>query len=604
MRILLMGNPNVGKSALFSRLTGSDVVISNYSGTTVEYSGGSLSFGDEPAELIDVPGTFSLNPANKAEKAAVQMLDEADLIINVADATHLERNLYLTLQLLRQNRPLLLVLNMWDDSVKQNITTDLPRLEAMLGIPVVATCAVDGRGIETLKQKISSLLNQKRNKQAFKKNSQIPNQRTHTYPCESGDLPAADGEAAGADPDLWNLVDNIVRETQTRPEQKENIPNKFSHATVHPLWGPIIAVLILFLSFGFVAYIGDFLHEVLDDVFEWAWLPVTGWISAQLGQSGLIHNLLIGTLIDGSIDFEESFGLLTTGLFIPLAVVLPFIFCFYCILSLLEDIGYLPRLGVVVDSLMQRLGIHGLSVVPMMLGIGCNVPGVMAGRMLETRKERFIAATLIAIAIPCMAQQAMVIGLLGQAGLAGLAIVYATLFVLWVVLGWMMNLFLRGEASEMLIDLPPYRLPYWRSLGQKIYMRMMGFIRNALPYVLLGVFVVNVLYTMGVIGAISSALAPVMTGLFGLPGEAGGALIVGFLRKDVAVGMLAPLGMELAQLIVASVVLMVYFPCVATFVVLFKELGFADLIKLLLIMILIVLFTGGGLHLLLQAAGM
>ncbi|MDG5766166.1 ferrous iron transporter B [Balneolales bacterium ANBcel1] len=571
MRILLMGNPNVGKSAIFSHLTGTHVSVSNYSGTTVEYASGTLALEQGTAELIDTPGTFSMNPANKAEEAAVAMLGDADVIINVTDAGNLERNLYLTLQLLQTGKPVMVVLNMWDEARKKRIKTDTEKLEKRLGVPVIPTSAISGEGIAMLK-------------------SRLPEARPGT----SSTLPGKD---------LWKTSEQILRDTQQSPPESTSARMKLDHSTVHPVWGPAWAALVMLLSFLIVAVAGDALHDLLGDLFEFLWLPVATLGSNLLGGSGIVHNIIIGELIDGKIDFDESFGLITTGLYIPLAVVLPFIFSFYVVLSILEDVGYLPRLGVVVDNLMQRMGIQGASVVPMMLGIGCNVPGVMAGRMLETRRERLIVATLIAIVVPCVAQQAMVIGLLGKAGAIGLVIVYATLFLLWILLGWMMNLFLKGEPNELLIDLPPYRLPYWPSLVKKNYMRMSGFVRGALPYVLLGVLVVNLFYTLGLISYISDAFAPVITGLFGLPGEAGAALIVGFLRKDVAVGMLAPLGMELQQLIVASVVLMVYFPCVATFVVLFKELGLRDLLVLIGIMVVIVLITGGGLNLLLHYSG-
>ena len=571
MRVLLMGNPNVGKSAIFSRLTGSQVVVSNYSGTTVEYTSGKLKLESETAELIDVPGTYSLEPTNRAEKVASEMLEGGDVIVSVINATQLERSLYLALQLLQTGKPVIMALNMWDEAQKKGLIIDTGRLEELTGIPVVPTCALTGDGIPLLRNR-------------------LPEARNGAH--IAGDMTALMRQAA-----------DIGSRVQKMPGQRISRREKLDHATVHPFFGPVLALFVLFISFAIVAFLGDFLHEILRGVFELAWMPVVVRLSGVMGGEGLMHNIFIGGLIDGKINFVESFGLLTTGLFIPLAVVLPYIFCFYLTLSILEDVGYLPRLGVVIDAFMQRLGIHGLSVVPMMLGIGCNVPGVMAGRMLETRKERFIVATLIAIVVPCMAQQAMVIGLLGKAGIAGLAIVYGTLFLLWILLGMLMNFFLKGESPEMLIDLPPYRLPYWESLFKKIYMRMNGFITHALPYVLLGVFAVNLLYTFGIIGYISNAFAPVITGLFGLPGEAGGALIIGFLRKDVAVGMLAPLGMDLNQLIVASVVLMVYFPCIATFVVLFKEIGLWDLVRLTAIMICVVLLAGSGLHAILQATG-
>lgn len=571
MRILLMGTPNVGKSALFSRLTGARVLISNYSGTTVEFYKGIWNLEEGEAELIDVPGTYSLSPSNKAEEVASEILEKGDVIINVVDATNLERDLFFTRQLLQTGKPLLLVLNMWDVALSKKINIDVKKLESLLDIPIVTTCALTGEGIDELKSKV-------------KEAKSVANRS----------CPGSDQE-----------ISEILKLTEEKPKQDpdENHFFSFDYYSVHPITGPFIALLVLFLSFSFVALAGNELHEILESVFIFLWLPVVEWVSGLLSRTEWIHSILIGTLINGNIHFEESFGLLTTGLYIPLAVVLPYIFCFYVMLSLLEDIGYLPRLGLVIDNLMQRLGIQGLSIVPLMLGIGCNVPGVMAGRMLETKRERFIVATLIAICVPCMAQQAMVIGLLGQAGVWGLLIVYLFLFLIWLVLGFILNFFVKGQTSEMLIDLPRYQMPYWPSLTKKVYMRMNGFIRHALPYVLLGVFIVNLLYSFGFIQFVSHFFAPVITTLFGLPGEAGGALIVGFLRKDVAIGMLAPLGMELSQLMVASLVLMVYFPCVATFVVIFKELGLSDLIKLSLIMVLVVVLAGSGLHLLLQATG-
>ncbi|MEX0681417.1 MAG: ferrous iron transporter B [Balneolales bacterium] len=563
-----MGNPNAGKSAIFSRLTGSHVVVSNYSGTTVEFIRGKMKLADETAELTDVPGAYTLGPANRAEQVAADMLKDGDVIINVIDATNMESSLYLTLQLLQTGKPVLIVLNMWDEVLKQNIKIDIGKLESIFGVPVVSTSALSGEGIILLKKRLTEA-------------------RPGSLPLEIRN-------------DNLKAIGHIVRNTQQVPQNAPSFWQQLDYMTVHPVSGTLIALTTLFLSFAFVGWFGDWLQDdVIEELFKFFWLPVAESISAGLGSAGWIHDILIGERIEGRIDFIESFGLLTTGLFIPIAVVLPYVFCFFLVLSLLEDIGYLPRIGVVIDTLMQRLGLQGLSIVPIMLGIGCNVPGVMAGRVLETKKQRFIVATLIAIVVPCMAQQAMVIGLLGQAGITGLSIVYGTLFILWIVLGILMNLFLKGKTPEMLMDLPPFRLPYWESSLKKIYMRMNSFIKNALPFVLLGVFMVNLLYTMGIIDFISDAFSPVITTLFGLPGESGAALIVGFLRKDVAVGMLASLDMNLHQLIVASVVLMVYFPCVATFVVLFKELGIWDLLKLIMIMIVVVIIVGGGLNLLL-----
>jgi ferrous iron transport protein B len=319
---------------------------------------------------------------------------------------------------------------------------------------------------------------------------------------------------------------------------------------------------------------------------------------------GFLHDILIGKLVDGEVEWVESMGLLTTGLYVPFAMVLPYVFAFYLALGILEDSGYLPRLAVLIDTLMHRIGLHGLAIVPMMLGLGCNVPGALSTRVLETKKQRFIAATLMAIAVPCMAQLAMIFGLVGKlAGIEGLSIVFLTLFLVWIFLGLLLKRIVRGESLEIFMEVPPYRAPSGLALLKKLWMRIRSFLTTAIPFVCLGVFIVNLLYSLGIIGAIGNLFAPLMTEWLGLPSEAVGALIIGFLRKDVAVGMLLPLRLSQSQAIVASVVLTMYFPCVATFVVLFRELGAIDMLKSTGIMIVSALLVGGALHFLLGLLG-
>ncbi len=240
----------------------------------------------------------------------------------------------------------------------------------------------------------------------------------------------------------------------------------------------------------------------------------------------------------------------------------------------------------------------------MMLGLGCNVPGALGTRVLETRKERFVASTLMAVCVPCMAQIAVVAGLLGKHGPPGFGVVFGTLFVLWLVLGLVLKHLVGGSAPEILVDIPPYRFPYWKSLAKKLWMRVRWFLKEAIPYVLLGVLLVNVLYAAGIIAVLRHLFQPIMGPVFGLPSEAVGALVVGFLRKDVAVGMLAPLDLGLRQLIVASVVLTAYFPCMATFVVLFRELGARDMALAAAIMLISAFSVGGLLNHLLLALGL
>lgn len=573
LKIVLMGNPNVGKSAVFSRLTGAHVMTSNYAGTTVEVASGILRMAGCEFEIVDVPGTYALDAASRAEEVAATLLDQADIVVNVLDATNLERNLALTLQLLRRGKPMVAALNMWDEAEDLGVTIDVALLSARLGIPVIPTCALSGEGIRELKEQAVAA----GQPQAFT-------------------LPEAES---------WRLIGEIVAAVQRVAPRRLTFAHRVGHLTVHPLWGHFFALIVLGLSFETVRWIGEgLIRFMIEPLFDRFWLPVVARISAALGAQGFWHDLLIGHLIEGRIEFGQSMGVLTTGLFIPLGAVFPYVLAFYLVLSLLEDIGYLPRLGVLLDNLMHRVGLHGFAVVPMLLGLGCNVPGALACRVFETRKERFIAATLIGVCVPCMAQLAMVAGLLGKHGASGLAALFLSLFVFWLALGLLMKRWVAGRSPEMLFDIPPYRFPYWKTLLQKLLMRGRSFLSEAVPFVLIGVFVVNLLYTLGIIGWLSRLCGPLLTAMLGLPSEAVSALVVGVLRKDVAVGMLAPLNLSLRQLIVASVVLVAYFPCVATFTVMLRELGWTDMFKAGMIMLATAFLGGGLLNLILRAIGL
>jgi len=275
------------------------------------------------------------------------------------------------------------------------------------------------------------------------------------------------------------------------------------------------------------------------------------------------------------------------------------VFSFYLVLGFLEDFGYLPRLAVLLDNLMHRVGLHGYAVIPTLLGLGCNVPAILATRILESKRERFIAATLISIAVPCAALQAMVIGLVGDFGMQYVAIVYGTLLAVWIVLGVILNLTAKGFSPELLIEIPPYRVPPVRSLASKLGMRVYGFLREAVPVVLAGILVVTLLYAAGVFDRVASFFAPVVSGLLGLPEDAVSAILIGFLRKDMAVGMLGTLGLDAGQIVVGSVVLAMFFPCIASFVVLARELGVRGMLKATAIMVGVSLVVGALLNLVL-----
>lgn len=568
MKVLLMGNPNVGKSVLFHRLTGVRVIASNYPGTTVGYTSGFMKLEGERVEVIDVPGTYTLEPTSQVEEIALKMLETGDVVINVVDATNLERNLYLTLQLLERDIPVIVALNMWDDTRHKGIHVDLDGLKKLLKVPVIPTVAVTGEGIKNLVE-------------------HIPQACSPAMPARTSNR-------------RWSTIGKITGQIQVITHRHHTWRECLADASVKPLTGSLLALVILACSFFVVRFIGEgLIGYLLDPLFENLWAPVLLKLSSLLGGGGFLHSIVIGSVSGGEINFVESFGLLSSGLYVPLAMVLPYIIAFYLVLGLLEDTGYLPRLAILMDSAMHRMGLHGYAIIPTLLGLGCNVPAVLATRILESKREQFIAATLISIAIPCSALQAMIFGLVGGFGLQYVVIVYGTLFVVWVVLGIILNHSVKGFSPELLIEIPPYRLPQWRTVLQKLWLRVRGFLGEALPMFLGAILAINVLYTLGAFDAIASFTAPVITGILGLPKEAVTSLVIGFLRKDVAMGMLAPLSLTASQMVVGSVVLAMFFPCIATFVVLLRQLGVLNMLKAAGIMIASALIVGGILNLIL-----
>jgi ferrous iron transport protein B len=544
-KIILMGNPNVGKSVVFSRLTGARVISSNYPGTTVDYTHGRTCLGKEPYEIIDAPGTYSLAPTNKAEEVAHDILAEGDVILNVVDATNLERNLLLTLELLETGKPLLIALNLWDEAKTTGIHINVQALSELLGVPVIPTVALSGEGIRELV-------------------GRIPDARPGTR----FDLPR--------DEEKWQEIGSIIKAVQQVRHRHPTLGDRLAAASIRPATGVPMAIMILLLLFWIVRLIGEGLITLIFNPLFELYRPLITEFSNWLGP-WVLQELLIGKLFNGEIDFVQSLGLLTTGLYVPIAMVLPYIIAFYLMLAVLEDSGYLPRLSTLSDTVFHRIGMHGYGIVPLFLGLGCNVPGVLATRTLETRKQRFIAATLISISVPCMAQTAMIFGVLGPYGAGYIALVFLTLLTVYLSTGLVLNRIMRGISPEICMEIPPYRLPEPGIIAKKTWMRIRAFLMEAIPYLFLGVLLVNVLYLTGFLDWLGALFSPVISGLLGLPPDAATALLAGFLRKDLAVGMLLPLGMTPAQLVIAITVLTIYFPCVATFAVLFRELGVRDL---------------------------
>lgn len=566
-RILLMGNPNVGKSALFARLTGARVMSSNYPGTTVEFTSGKMKIGQEFMEIVDVPGTYSLEPSCKAEEVAARMLPGGDWVVNVVDATQLERNLFLTLALLKSDKPVVIALNLTDEARHKGVHIDARLLEKTLGVPVVETCALSGEGVRELTGRLTEA-------------------RANAFPHR--------------DRERWRHIGEIVSRVQTLKHHHHTLLDWFSDLTLHPATGIAFALLAVWGCFQLVRWIGEgCLNGLLNPFFEGVWKPGLMHLSGILGPGSWLHAVLIGKLFNGQIHFEESLGLLSTGIYVPLAMVLPYVFAFYLVLGILEDTGYLPRLGILLDAPLHKLGLHGFAVIPLLLSGGCRVPGILSTRVLESRQQRLVTAMLITVCVPCMGQTAMIYGFLAGYGATGPFIVFATLAATGILLALVAKAFQRDEIPEMFIEIPPYRLPDLRMLSLKVGLRTRQFLLEAIPYILLGVLIMNVLYWFRVIEVVGKAAAPITAGILGLPPESAASLLLGFLRKDVSVGMLAPLGLNFKQSVIACVVLVMQFPCIATLVILWREFGSKDTLKLLGIMFAMSLAAGGILNIIL-----
>lgn len=564
-KIILMGNPNVGKSVVFTRLTGANVISSNYPGTTVDFSKGKMHIDDEKVEIIDAPGTYSLEPSNKTEEVAAELMEEADVVINVIDSTNLERNLYLTLELLEKNIPVVIALNLWDETKHLGIHIDSEKLEEIIEAPVEPITALTGEGIKELVSRI--------------KEAKSPEKIKPTS--EEG---------------RWVEIGQIIKKIEKIEHRHHTWKDRIEDLTIRPLTGFPIAIAIIFFSFWVVRLIGEnLISYVFDPLFINLYQPLVEELGRILGP-GWFYRFLISQDY-GVIDPVESLGMLTTGVYVPIVMVLPYIMAFYFMLSVLEDTGYLPRLSTLLDNIFHKIGMHGYGVVPVFLGLGCNVPGMLSIRSFETRKQRFIAATLLSISVPCMAQTSLIFAIFSSKELgnslqyppiAYILMVFTTLIFLYFITGIILNKFVKGDSPEIFLEIPSYRMPHFKTTLKKTWMRIRWFLKDALPWLFFGVFLVNILYTIGFIDAVAKAFQPIMSGLFGLPGETSVVLLTGFLRKDLAVGTL--LSFETGtfspmQLVIVATMLTVFFPCVATFAVMLKELGIKDLIKASLIMI-------------------
>ena len=543
-KIILVGNPNVGKSLIFSRITGIGVISANYAGTTVELKVGRFKYRETEYELLDAPGIYSLETFSKADETALQLIDTGDIVINVVDATSLERNLNLTLQILSRRKPSVVCLNFWDDTVHKGVAIDPAVLESILGVPVVTTSALSGEGISSL---VASLDR-----------------------ARDSILPHHDGA------DQWKRIGGIVSQVQNLTHRHHTPLEMLADFTIHPVGGLVSAIIVLVATFALVRLMGEGLvNGICDPLFSRIYQPFILNVSAHLPPN-IITELLVGH----TLDPLQSFGILTTGAYIALVLVFPYFFSFYLLFGFLEDFGYLPRLAVVLDAFFHRLGLHGYSSIPVMLGLGCKVPAFLATRVLTNRREKILTMSLILMSAPCLPQSAMIISLGMRYGIATVLAVFAILFFLALGMNALMNKISKGESSELFVEIPPYRMPSLRLLADKMRIRIVSYVREVFPMIALGVLIIHLLDALKVISTFTAIVGKPVALLLGLPHDIAPVMILGFLRKDVSIALLAPFNLSAHQFIIASVFMVLYIPCVASFFTLIKELGVLTTLKI------------------------
>ena len=549
---LLAGNPNVGKSLIFSRLTGIGIISSNFPGTTVGLNYGTTQFKGDSYDIIDIPGLYRLEEEWLIEGKKRNLFKELDydFIVCVADAPHLERNLFFTLEILQLQKPLILMLNKFDEAQRKGINIDVKKLSKLLGIPVIPTVATTGEGLKELEREALKLANG---------STQTP----------SVAIPPTAEEK-------WQTIGRIIHAVQ---EVKHKHPSFWEHLqgwATAPATGLPLAFITLLVSFFLVRLVGESFINFLDPLYENYYFPFLEKLFAPI-KDNMLGLLLLG---DGG---ENYFGVLTDGLHIALVDVMPYVLAFYTLLGFLGELGYLPRLAVLLDRMLHKIGLHGYGSLPIMLGFGCKVPAVMGIRVLETRRERVIALALILVLAPCISQTAMIISILSPYGIKYMLMVFGALVVNGVVIGTLLNRLMKGETPELFMEIPSWQVPQLKPLARKIWIRMKEYFADALPLILVGILFVDVMQLSGVTAWLTKILRAPVEWALGLPPDATPLLLLGFLRKDVSIALLEPFNLTPQALVVACVFMSMYMPCIATFFVMLRESGWKDTLRVVLL---------------------
>ena len=630
-KVALVGQPNVGKSSLFTRLTGVGVISSNYPGTTVEFDEGVVTRNGKTVSVHDLPGTYSMSGNSDDEKVVLRDLWEGrnDTVILVADATNLVSSLVLCFEALELGLPTIIALTKIDEARKRN-RIDIDALSGILGVPVMPVSSKTSEGVDALadavcegrarasgfrveympdiEKAIVALEDGLPDNLKFNKrgvavklleesepfDEMIGTDLKHTvavmkklYRDGTGQSLAV-GIASSRYAEAENIVSDVVSESDTKP----SLADRISDVMITPVTGIPILLAVCLVILTTIVYVGSFLDGVVSSVYE----AVVGTAIIDLGGDSEFWTAVL-TGIDGSIQAIMS-------------LVIPYIMVFYIILGILEDSGYLTRAVVLLDRTMHHFGLHGGSFIPIIVGLGCNVPAIMAVRTVQSRREKVILSSMIVMAVPCSAQMAIIMGATGSySGIVYAFGILVMLVCLAVVTGVLMNRFMKYEPSNLAMELPDLQVPSAKNVLFKTWYRIKDFFYIAFPLLVVGSIVVELLLQYDLLDVIVDPLSPVIVGMLGLPAVCSIAFIVGILRKEMALGMLQILAGGVAleafmtpdQFVVFGVVMAVYMPCVATLITMWREIGWKETIGVSVLSIVVAILLGTATNLLLQS---
>jgi len=626
--IALAGNANVGKSVVFNELTGSNQIIGNWPGKTVERAVGKLSFEGKCIEIIDLPGIYSFSTYSMEEIVSREYIafDKPDVVINVVDASVLERNLFFTIQLKEMNVPMIVCVNQIDLAKQKGIIIDTEKLSAALGVPVVSTVAIRGEGLHELME-IATEVAQNKSKidnSTLKYGAEVENRIENVTEMIEGknlDLGYPSRWVAikllESDPEVRKLVEgqsmevvnyayDMAREiegihsepsfsviaseryflanqfaygAQLESKIKITFSEKLDRLVTHRIFGYIISALVIGGLLLWTFLVGTFLSDLLSQAFSF-FQPVDPQTSGTL--SAILWNGAFGGIVAG------------------VTLVLPFVIPFYMMLSLIENSGILTRVAFMMDSAMHKIGLHGKALIPMILGYGCNVPAIESTRILETRRERLLAAFAITFA-PCAARTIVILGLVAVFVNVYWAIaLYAIDILVMFVLGRLAYKVVPGEPSGLIMEMHTFKVPSVSVAAKQTWSRTKSLIYVVFPVYIIGSALIQALYALGFLTPVANALAPITVFWLGLPVIAGVVLIFGAVRKEfVLLMMVALFGTNLAavltpiQFIILALVSMLFLPCLATLTILLKEFGAKATAIIALANIVTALIVGG-----------